>query len=332
MVTIKDIAKLAGVTIASVSRALNNEPGVSEAMRSKIISIAKELQYVPNIAAKRLADKQSNCIGFIFSIARGSFFNHLCDEFQKQGEERGYSLLVSFASPETALTVLREHFVQRVVLWAGADWIPSRDFLKVRDMFQGEILIMGGGKMEDTHRIVIDRKEAIFKAVHHLAELGHRRVAYVGMDADDKLVGFTLGLLEFRLEYNPRNIITCPSLGKIPEDRLIDVLGDVPERRPTAFIVSSVGFVKLFLRVVRQMNLRIPEHFSLIVYDNIPEMEDMYDVPITTVGPNVSRLVSTAMDTWWSEEDDGESKSWKEATIQSELNVRSSTIATESGE
>jgi LacI family transcriptional regulator len=327
MVTIKDIAKLAGVTFATVSRALNNESGVSEEMRSKIVSIAKELRYVPNIAAKRLVDKQSNCIGFVFSIARGAFFNHLCDEFQKQGKERGCSLLVSFAAPETALTVLQEHFIQRVVLWAGTDWVPSRDFLNAREMFQGDIIMMGGGKLEGAHRVTIDRKEAIYKAVQHLAELGHRRIAYVGLDADDKLVGYTFGLLEYRLEYTPRNIISSTTLGKIPEDRLADVLNDAPERRPTAFVVSSAGFLKPFLRVVRQLNLRIPEHFSLIVYDNIPEMEDMYDVSITTVGPNVTQIVSTAMDIWSGGSQEGEPAAWKDITIPSELTVRSSTIA-----
>jgi LacI family transcriptional regulator len=325
MVTIKDIAKLAGVTIASVSRALNNEPGVSDAVRAKIIAIAKELNYVPNLAAKRLADKQSNCIGFIFSIVRGSFFQHLCDEFQKQGEERDASLLVSFAKPETALAVLREHFIQRVVLWPGTDWSPSREFLKVKELFQGEILVMGGGKLEGAHRIAVDRKHAIYSAVRHLAELGHRRIAYVGLTSDDKLVGFTLGLLEYRLEFDQRNMISSPLVGELPEDRLLDILGSEPGQRPTAFIISSNGYLKPFLRAVRRLNLRIPEHFSLIVYDNIPDMEVIYDVPLTTVGPNVGRLVSAAMDCWSESGQSGESRTWKEVTVESELHVRSST-------
>lgn len=325
MVTIKDIAKLAGVTIASVSRALNNEPGVSETVRNKIVSIAKELNYVPNIAAKRLADKQTNCIGFIFSIVRGSFFKYLCDEFQMQGEERGYSILVSFAKPETALAVLREHFIQRVVLWAGTDWSPSREFLKVSDMFQGEVLIMGGGKLEGTHRIAVDRKEALYKAVQHFAELGHRRIAYVGLASDDRLAGFALGLLEFRLEYIQSNIVSSPVVGELPEDQLIDVLSGDPDRRPTAIIVGSNGFLKPFLRIVRQLNLRIPEHFSVVVYDNIPEMEEIYDVPLTTVGPNVTRLVSAALDSFYAGSVGDEPKAWKDITVGTELHIRGST-------
>ncbi|MDF2720832.1 MAG: transcriptional regulator [Paenibacillus sp.] len=334
MVTIKDIAKLAGVTIASVSRALNNEPGVSEAVRNKIVTIAKELHYVPNIAARRLADKQTNCIGFIFSIERGSFFHYLYDEFQRQGEEQGYSILVSFAKPEKALAVLREHFIQRVVMWSNTDWSPSREFLKVSDIFEGELLIMGGGKMEGAHRIAVDRKEALYKAVQHLAELGHRRISYIGIASDDKLVGFTLGLLEFRLEYNPSSIISSTQVGELPEDRLLDLLGGDPSERPTAVVVSSNGFLRPFLRVVRQLNLRIPEHFSVVVYDNIPEMKEIYDIPLTTVGPNVSRLVTATLDSLSASAGatGDEPKVWKDMTIGAELHVRESTRPVGSGD
>lgn len=325
MVTIKDIAKLAGVTIASVSRALNNEPGVSETVRSKIVTIAKELNYVPNIAARRLADKQTNCIGFIFSIVRGSFFHYLYDEFQRQGEERGYSILVSFARPETALAVLREHFIQRVVMWAGTDWSPSREFLKVSEIFEGELLLMGGGRMEGAHRIAIDRKEALYKGVQHLAELGHRRIAYIGIASDDKVVGFTLGLLEFRLEYDSRYMISSNQVGELPEERLLELLGGDPNERPTAVVVSSNGFLRPFLRIVRQLNLRIPEHLSVVVYDNIPEMEDIYDVPLTTVGPNVSHLVTAALDSLSAAGSGDDPKARQDITIGAELHIREST-------
>lgn len=87
--------------------------------------------------------------------------------------------------------------------------------LKAKELFKGTMLLMGGGKLEGTHRLVVDRKDAVFKTVKHLANLGHRRIAFVGA-ATDQLVGFTLGLLDFKLEYKEDSIIYYSSPAASP--------------------------------------------------------------------------------------------------------------------
>lgn len=134
------------------------------------------------------------------------------------------------------------------------------------------MLLMGGGKLEGTHRLAVDRKDAIFKAVKHLADLGHRRIAFVGA-ATDKLVGFTLGLLDFKLEYKEDSIIYYSSPGGFPEEQLTKVLRQDRHSRPTAFIFDAHNHIFSFIQLTMKLRLRIPQDLSLVVYDNIPEME-----------------------------------------------------------
>lgn len=326
MVTIKDIAKVAGVTFATVSRALNNESGVSEQTRLKILKIAEDLNYVPNLAARRLTQRRSKCIGMIWPPQQGLFFYHLCNELQIEASRRGFSILSAFTEPEEAIKLLNQHFVDRILFWEGPDWIPSMEFYKSFEQFKGEILILGGGKLDKTHRISIDRKSGMMNAVEHLHGLGHRRIGFLGKESD-KLSGFTLGLLAHKLELHGDSIITLPegSDDVIPDERVIALLDRSNPDRPTAMIVDSQGVFFQFIRLIRGLNLQVPEDLSLIVYDHIPEMDRVLDNPITTVGPNVKQLVKKSLEILTREPSSSEEEPWFDLVIQPELFIREST-------
>lgn len=293
-VTVKDIAKIAGVTQPTVSKALNNEPGVSEETRIRILEIAKELNYVPNLAARRLATRQSNCIGLIWPRTEGLFYYHLCNAIQREVAERGLTFLISVANPAVAVHTFNEHFVDRILFWQSTDWTPDLHFLKEMEAFQGELLLMGGASMEGAHRIDIDRKRGIYKAVEHLAKLGHRKITFIGMPSD-KLNGFLQGMVEFRMEHHPDYLIQREG-GKVPERNVLDMLSRPPGERPTAVILDSQGALFQMLKWLRKLRVGIPDDLSLIVYDDVPEMEDVLDVPLTVVGPSVKQLAATALD------------------------------------
>ncbi|MEF3308353.1 LacI family DNA-binding transcriptional regulator [Paenibacillus sp. GYB004] len=289
MTTLKDIAKAAGVTAATVSRALNNEPGVKEHTRTKIIELAKEMNYVSSLSAKLKSEAQSSSIGIIWSPPVGLFFNHLCNEIQRQASERGHYTLVSFARPEEAMRHFNDHHVENIVFWAGTGWRPSLGFLHEKERFQGTMLAMGGAIIENSHRIGIDRKEAIMQAVRHLAELGHKRIAFVG-GVSDKLMGYTVGLLENKLTYDPDYIIQNLPNAVLPEQQIVKVLGKEPGSRPTAFIVDSHGIMFSFIHLIRKLGLRIPQDLSLVSYESIPEMAKLFEIPLTSIGPGIHQL------------------------------------------
>lgn len=318
-VTIKDIAREAGVSHPTVSKALNGAPGVSEDIRKKIVAIASRMNYVPNLAAKRLVDRKTNSIGLIWPKIEGLFFYHMGMQIQKEAASRGIDVILSLAEPPEALRIFNEHFVDEILFWCAPDWLPSVEFIKQRELFHGNMLLMGGGRMERTHYIGIDRKSAVYEAVRYLAGQGHRKLTFIG-NRSDKLTGFTQGLLELRLDYHDHYFIPIEPGESVTESKMQPLLDG--EDRPTAFIVDSQTYAFELLKLFRKRKLRIPGDYSLVVYDDIPEMERM-EVPLTTVGPSIPKLALTALDILTGRDGRGESK-WADVDIGCELHIRKS--------
>lgn len=331
-ITVKDIAKIAGVTQPTVSKALNHDPGVSEETRIRILKIAKELNYVPNLAAKRLVTRQSNCIGLIWPRTEGLFYYHLCHAIQREVTARDLTFLISVANPAVAVHTFNEHFVDRILFWESSAWKPDLAFMREMDAFQGEMLLMGGASLEGAHRLEIDRKLGIWKAMRHLSELGHSKVTFIGR-ASDKLNGFMQGMIEFGMEHHPHYVIRR-SDRELPEEAVAALLSLPAEQRPTALVLDSQGVLFQMLRWFRKYRISIPDDMSLIVYDDVPEMQEMLDVPITVVGPNIHGLAEHAIAVLAGERDAGAAGRQKQEstvsarvdiTIEPELIVRQST-------
>ncbi|TMV45665.1 LacI family transcriptional regulator [Paenibacillus mesophilus] len=318
-VTIKDIAREAGVSHPTVSKALNGAPGVSEDIRKKIVAIADRLNYVPNLAAKRLVDRKTNSIGLIWPKIEGLFFYHLGLQIQKEAASRGLDVIMSLAEPPDALRIFNEHFVDEIVFWCPPGWLPSVEFIKQRELFHGNMLLMGGGRMEQTHYIGVNRKDAAYEAVRYLASQGHRKLTFLG-NRSDKLTGFTQGLLELRLDYHDHYFVAIEPGDSVTEDKLIDLFESAD--RPTAFVVDSQTYAFELLKLFRKRKIRIPQDFSLVVYDDIPEMERM-EVPLTTVGPSIYKLATAALDILTGRDGRGEGK-YADVEIGCEMHIRKS--------
>jgi len=325
-ITIKDIAKMAGVSHPTVSKALNNEPGVSEETRRKILTIAKQVNYVPNLAAKRLVHKKTNSIGLIWPQAEGLFFYHLCSNLQKEASAKGLNVIISLARPEEALRTFNQHFVDMVIAWLPPEWVPSTEFLKEKENLAGQMLVMGGANIARAHRILIDRKKGISLAIKYLSDIGHKRVAFVGQKSD-KLIGYMQGIVECGLEYIPEYSIVEgkdeSGAGSI-EDRVRALFDLTP--KVTALVADSNGMLFQLIKVLRKYHICIPEDLSIIAYDDIPEME-IFDIPITTIGPSIKRLTESALNILTEKRDDSSCSytEWVEVNIVPELVVRQST-------
>ncbi|MEF3305577.1 LacI family DNA-binding transcriptional regulator [Paenibacillus sp. GYB003] len=322
-VTIKDIARLAGVSHPTVSRALNDDPGVNEETRRKILQIAEQLDYVPNLAAKRLAERKSNCIGMIWPAFDSMFFYNLCKQIRKEAAKKGMSVLLSLDDPVEAMRTLNQQFVDHVIYWAAPDWVPPAEFLKQKQLFKGDMLLIGGGAVEDAHCLKIDRKHGIFEAVKHLAGLGHTRIGFIG-ETTDKLVGFTQGIVDCKLEF--RRDFLVPVTGARSPDEMFDekavselLIGD---DRPTALVLDSQAAFLQLVRLLRLCKIRVPDDLSLIVYDDVPELQ-MFEVPLTTIGPPLQALAERTI-AMLTEKTDETTREWREEEIKTQLVVRQS--------
>jgi LacI family transcriptional regulator len=326
--TIKDIAKLAGVTFVSVSRALNNEPGVSEETRRKILDIAKQINYVPNLAAKRLVDRSSNGIGLIWPKREEPFFYRTCNQIQEEASSRGYTVMVSMAEREEALRSFREYFINRAVCWLDRRKTP--EYIAAKQQFNGTILEVGGREgwnQENAHWLDIDRKGAVKLAMSHLFELGHTHIAFLGGHSD-KWLGYTESLVELGLEFRPElNVMTLignPDMSL----KVRDFMRHFHEYGATAIVIDSEGLLREFVKAAYAEGVRIPEQLSLVVYDDLPETQSLLPVAITTVGPDIVELARTIIDLITDEADAAEEGHFFRKVLTTELRVRESTRST----
>lgn len=319
MATIKEIAKIAGVSHPTVSRALNDQPGVGAKTRQRILDIAKEMNYQSAFTLQKLTTKSVNSIGMIWPKAGGLFFSHLYNSLQNEAFKNGMNLMMSAAEPVVALRAFNDHFFSNIIYWISPEAAITTEFLKEKENFRGEVLVMGRGRLPDAHRLSVDRKKGIYLAVKHLYDKGHRRITFIGQQAE-KLVGYMQGVIEFDLPHHSGYIIETQNLSDIPENRLLEVMSG--EDKPSAFIIENNGTLFDFLRIASKNGIKIPEDFSLVSYDDIPEIEAL-DVKVTTVGPSIVGLTKKAFEILTTKSFANTGK-YAEVEIEPELKIRSS--------
>lgn len=326
-VTIKDIALAAGVSHPTVSKALNNAPGVNPKTKERILELAKQMDYVPNFAAKRLVNKKNRSFGFIWPDVEGLFFYHLCTTLQKEALRRDIDVFVSMSDPAKALRNFDEHFIDFVLCWLFPQSVPTIDFIKEREAYKGEMTIVGGGTMENTNMVRIDRGKGVYDAVQYLAGIGHKRVAFVGEETD-KSTGYIKGMLEAGMEYHTDYLISVVATYYHSIDASRKELSEkftklwCSDHRPTALILDSQDSAFVLINILRDLNIAVPDDLSIICYDDIPELS-IYPVPLTTCSPSIPKIVDTVLNIY---EDFyvGKSQRRKEVILP-ELIIREST-------
>ncbi|MBM7572297.1 LacI family DNA-binding transcriptional regulator [Aquibacillus albus] len=281
-VTIKDIAKHAGVSYSTVSKALRDSPLVKEPTKKKILAIAEEIGYQPNVAARSLVSKKSNTIGVIWPTIERVAHSALITRINQYLEDQGYTTLVSINRINTAVTTFNRFQVDAILLFEDT----HSDY-----RFSSSVPVVSYGiasNQPEVPTIDANRREAMKEAVAYLHKLGHKEIIYIGEISEqdplqaDKIKGFKQGLMENNIPFSDEMLIPVPELeqydGYIATKAMLD-----KEKKPSAIISSSYDCTKGILLAIKEYNLSIPGDISIISYDNVPQVEKL-EYSITTVG------------------------------------------------
>lgn len=181
-VTIKDIAKSLGISYSSVSRALNNKPGVSDKVRKRVIEQAKEMGYKPNDVARGLVKRSTNTIGLIIPDICNSFFGEVAEGVIEAANGKGYSIFVCITNYDIEiekkyLQTLQEKRVDGIILK------PSRDDRERN--FKKEIntpftILEGWPADTDYSFVEVDNKKGGYIGTKYLLERGYKNIAFAG--------------------------------------------------------------------------------------------------------------------------------------------------------
>lgn len=288
MVTIKDIAKLAGVSYSTVSKALNNDPLIKPATRQKVLEIAEKYQYRKNIMAQQLSSGKSNIIGFVLDELSNPLFSNISKNLHSELKSRGYQMILVIAGD--GVDIFSQLRVDGCIFWEYM--LDDREaFWKLVSSMPMPCFVLGADENPNSPYIKIDRKEGIFKAVEHLKAHGHERIGFIGNSQNIKIEGYKEALQRTGLEFCEGSVLPAYSSW---EDGYFAVRNyTFTSSSPTAFIGLNNLVTRGALRAFIEAGFQVPQDISLIGYDDLPDMQ-YAEVALTTIGPPLGELAVQA--------------------------------------
>ena len=303
-VTVKDIAARAGVSHSTVSRALHNSPLIAEETIERIQDLASEMGYSPSAAARALKTNRSQMLGVILSSIDDPFFSEILQGIEEVIQPSGYSLFIAAAHRDPQ----REHEIARAMVEHRADGV-----IICSTSFSGEhsaqllqygvpMVVVNNQAAEDfRYSIYHDDVDGSRQVTHHLIQLGHRKIAYIGNSlsgrtTQDRMAGFRQEMVAAKLPVPIEYIYQ--SAGGEPENGLAALMHflNLPDR-PTAYACYNDMVAIGVLKGLQQSGIRVPEEVSVCGFDNIkftahtnPALTTL-DQPKRFIGAEAARLL-----------------------------------------
>lgn len=289
MITIHEVAKKAGVSVATVSRVINSSDKVAPETAKRVHQVIQQLGYQPNAAARALRTARTYVIGLVVSDLANPFFAAVVKGAEKCAQRYGYALLVCNSDETTNkeqlyLRLLGRRHVDGLLL------IPSdkedADFLNSL-IQRGTRIVLIDRKVEGVSAPVILSKneEGAYQAVSYLIQKGHKRIGIVlGLPnlgpIKERFLGYKKALLEHGIKMDPSLIAYGNSQIKGGKEACFSLLKR--SDKPTALFVTNILMSIGILKALRQLRLRCPDDISIIGFDDY-ECTDIFDPPLTTV-------------------------------------------------
>ena len=308
-VTIKDIAKEAGVSHSTVSRALRDSSLISEETTKHIRETALKLGYLPSAAARSLKTNRSQALGVIVSNIDDPYFSEILQGIEEIAQSNNYSLFMAASQrdPEregAIIQSMRQHRVDGVIICSTTfSDEQSRQFSK----FDIPIVVVNNQAAEDyRYSIYHDDVDGSRQLTRHLIELGHRKIAYLGNSHSgrttlDRLAGFRQEMESNGLPVPANYIHEIP--GSEPEKAILalDHFLELPDR-PTALVCFNDMMAIGILKSLQERGIRVPEEISITGFDNIV-FSNYTNPPLTTfdqpkrfIGQKAAELILSLLD------------------------------------
>lgn len=175
MISIKDIARHAGVSISTVSYALNGNPKVTEETRKRILAVAKELNYVPNAAARTLKKRETRIIGAFLTTFEGAFYGELLQGMKEEMNKRGYDLVI--CSGTQSHRMLSEGMLDGAIILDGL--FSDKELLLHANRGHKLVVLDRELSHENIVQVLLDNKAGVTFAMEYLIRMGHKKLYVV---------------------------------------------------------------------------------------------------------------------------------------------------------
>ena len=277
-VTIKEVARLAGVSPSTVSRTCSDHPSISAQTKERVRRAMQELGYEPGNSGPSMPG--SKTIGIVLPVSEDDTFENAFFLETMRGislfcnQKQYFTTLITGSSNEELLSAIRamvrENHLDGIILLYSNAQDPIIDYL-----YENGILFVQIGKASqypgETICIDNDNILAAREAVSYLFSLGHRRIGYVGTDLQrifsaDRKAGYMLALAEKNVPFRESYYLEMPRVPKEEPEELLEFLSG--EDRPTAVLVSDDILAMALVKTALELHLHIPEDLSVISFNN----------------------------------------------------------------
>ena len=275
-VTIKDIARHAGVSYATVSRAFNNKYGVNADTRAQILEIAKRLNYSPNGVARGLVTRQTKTIGLILPDITNPFYPEVARGVEEGAKEQGYSVFLCNTNWQREaenryVQLLMEKRVDGLLISAGTnvdDPVQERMIRAIPVVYVCEV-----PKKTNRSYVVPDNARGGFLAAKHLIEAGYREIGFIGaieepQSTDERLEGFKLAFERYGLRVDERFI----KLGHFNQETGAKIFREMIDKGeyPRAVFAEDDLLALGVIQAAREAGLSVPGDVAVVGFDDIP--------------------------------------------------------------
>ena len=306
--TIKDIARVCGVSVSTVSRVLNNRPDVSGEVRRRVMSVVEREGYIPNNSARDLVRSQSDAIGVVVRGTGNLFFSSMLKVIARQIDQQGFTMVLrqleAGADEVKEGAILEREKKLRGIIFLGGrfDYTPAElSLVGVPYVCCSYTNTFGTLREEDYASVAIDDYRTAYRAVSTLLDLGHRRIAALVSDCEDHSIsqlrykGYLDALADRGIAFDPALLAESGAAFRMSEAyqatiALLDRGADF-----TAMFTLSDTMAMAAMKALADRGRHVPDDCSVIAIDGLEASQ--YTIPtLTTMVQPAEEMARVSVD------------------------------------
>ena len=303
--TMKDIARKAGVSKATVSRVINKTKPVSREVREKVEQVIDEFNYRPSSVARSLAKSETKVIGLIIPDISNAFYSVLVEGISHTAHSRGYNVFLCNTFRDHDLEIeflylLEEKEVDAIILTTFHTTTEQKEFIR---KFHKPVVTVNrefiGKKLPKVPNIDIDNFQAAYDAVSYLVKTGHKKIGIIRAEQQDqtcidRLNAYKQVLRDYNMPINEGYIVGYDFHFESGYEGMMEILKN--EEQPDAMFCISDELATGAIRAINDFGLKVPEDISVIGFDDIP-LAKRFIPSISTVSQPIFEMGKAATDT-----------------------------------
>ena len=301
MITMRDVAQLAGVSITTVSHVINSTRSVAPDTKASVLDAIEQTGYTGDAIARSLVTGGTRSLGVAISLVANPYFAELLAAIEHETTRSGYTLVLADTHDEpeaeqSAVRTLRSRRVDGLILTPSAQ-ASTTVLPELRRLGIPIVLLDRLTTSQDVDQVGPENVYATSGLVRHLAELGHRRIGMISgspglATSSERVLGYRLGLGRAKLRWDDTLVVSGASAAA-PAAAALGSLLDLPDP-PTAVVAGNNVMLSGVLHECRRRGVRVGTDLAVVGYDDV-EWADLVDPPITTVAQPIDEMGRTAV-------------------------------------